>query len=137
MKQAVQEPGGCAAIRLQRRDYFLGNWLRHVQTSPFYFRLFRPQLVRYERLVHPVTLVAGTVGRIDGYLDHLPFSKSMSRWPTRQIFYSSSEGAVLPTTGATAAEVPAFVFCQTRISRRPCRARRARPRDAAIPLMST
>jgi glycosyltransferase involved in cell wall biosynthesis len=91
MQDAVRNPGDSVAFRLQRRDFFLGTWLRHVQTSPFYIRLFRPEAVRYERLVNPVTLVDGPVGAVGGYLDHYPFSKGMSHWLARHNSYSSLE----------------------------------------------
>jgi glycosyltransferase involved in cell wall biosynthesis len=80
-----------AAYRVQRRDFFRGTWLRHVQTSPFYIRLFRPEFVSYERLVNPVTLVDGPVGETTGFLDHYPFSKGVSHWLARHNSYSSFE----------------------------------------------
>jgi glycosyltransferase involved in cell wall biosynthesis len=91
LQEAVRDPGDKVAFRLQRRDFFLGTWLRHVQTSPFYIRLFRPEAVRYERLVNPVTLVDGPVGEVGGYLDHYPFSKGMTHWLARHNSYSSLE----------------------------------------------
>ena len=89
--EAVRDPGDKVAFRVQRRDFFGGTWLRHVQASPLYIRLFRPEAVRYERLVNPLTLVEGPVGQIDGYLDHYPFSKGTSHWLARHNSYSSLE----------------------------------------------
>ncbi len=89
--QAVRDAGNQVAFRVQRRDFFLGTWLRHVQASPLYIRLFRPEAVRYERLVNPVTLVEGPVGGVAGYLDHYPFSKGMTHWLARHNAYSSLE----------------------------------------------
>ncbi|MGA7316361.1 MAG: glycosyltransferase family 2 protein, partial [Silvibacterium sp.] len=74
---AAANPGDCVAFRVQRRDFFLGRWLKHVQTSPFYLRLFRPEKMHYERLVNPVSLPQGPVGQISGFLDHFPFSKGV------------------------------------------------------------
>jgi glycosyltransferase involved in cell wall biosynthesis len=91
MFAAVRTSGEHVAFRMQRRDFFLDTWLRHVQTSPYYIRLFRPEFVRYERLVNPVTLVDGPVGRIDGLLDHHPFSKGISHWLARHNSYSTLE----------------------------------------------
>lgn len=79
------------AFRVQRRDFFLGAWLKHVQTSPFYIRLFRPERIRYERLVNPVTLPDGPVGQVAGFLDHFPFSKGISHWLDRHNSYSTLE----------------------------------------------
>ncbi len=79
------------AFRLQRRDFFLGTWLKHVQTSPFYMRLFRPEKMRYERLVNPISIADGPVGEVSGYLDHYPFSKGIAHWIDRHNSYSTFE----------------------------------------------
>jgi len=88
---AVSAPGDKVAFRVQRRDFFMGTWLRHVQASPFYLRLFRPEKMRYERLVNPVSIPDGPVGQVPGYLDHFPFSKGVSHWLGRHNAYSSFE----------------------------------------------
>jgi glycosyltransferase involved in cell wall biosynthesis len=89
--QAVNLPDQSNAYRIQRRDFFMSTWLKHVQTTPYYVRLFRPQKVRYERLVNPVTIVDGLVGQLSGYLDHYPFSKGISHWLNRHNSYSTLE----------------------------------------------
>src|SRR5216683_7160414 len=89
--EAVHSPGANVAFRVQRRDFFLGRWLKHVQTSPFYMRLFRPEKMRYERLVNPVSIPDGPVGEVSGYLDHFPFSKGMWHWLDRHNSYSTLE----------------------------------------------
>ena len=91
VQTAVRDAGDKVAFRLQRRDFFLGTWLRHAQASPWYMRLFRPEKMRYERLVNPVPIPDGPVGYADGYLDHYPFSKGMSHWLARHNSYSSLE----------------------------------------------
>jgi glycosyltransferase involved in cell wall biosynthesis len=88
---AAAAPGGCVAFRVQRRDFFRGTWLKHVQASSFYLRLFRPEKMRYERLVNPVSLADGRVGQVPGYLDHFPFNKGISHWIARHNSYSSFE----------------------------------------------
>lgn len=93
MLRAVHARGQSVAYRVQRRDFFMGTWLKHVQTSPFYIRLFRPEFVRYERLVNPVTLVDGPVDQVDGLLDHHPFSKGITHWVNRHNSYSTLEAA--------------------------------------------
>lgn len=79
------------AFRVQRRDFFLGTWLKHVQTSPFYLRLFRPEKMRYERLVNPISIADGPVREVAGYLDHFPFSKGIGHWVDRHNSYSRFE----------------------------------------------
>ena len=89
--KAASDPADCVAFRMQRRDFYNGTWLKHVQTSPYYIRLFRPERVHYERLVNPVTKVDGKIADINGYLDHYPFSKGMSHWLARHNSYSTLE----------------------------------------------
>jgi glycosyltransferase involved in cell wall biosynthesis len=91
MEQAVASPGAHVAFRITRRDFFMGTWLKHAQNSPFYLRLFRPEKMRYERLVNPVSLADGPVGSVSGYLDHFPFSKGISQWLERHNAYSTLE----------------------------------------------
>jgi glycosyltransferase involved in cell wall biosynthesis len=91
VREAVQSPVPNVAFRIQRRDFFLGRWLKHVQGSPFYMRLFRPEKMRYERLVNPVSIPDGPVGELSGYLDHFPFSKGISHWWDRHNDYSTLE----------------------------------------------
>jgi len=91
VRKAIENPGEIVAFRVQRRDFFMDRWLKHVQASPFYLRLFRPGKMRYERLVNPVSIPDGPVGQISGYLDHFPFSKGISHWLDRHNSYSSFE----------------------------------------------
>jgi glycosyltransferase involved in cell wall biosynthesis len=91
--QAIASNSECGfvAYRIRRRDFFQGRKLRHVQTSPWYIRFFRPEFVHYERLVNPVTVVDGPVGDLRHPLDHYPFSKGLSHWIARHNTYSSLE----------------------------------------------
>jgi glycosyltransferase involved in cell wall biosynthesis len=91
MQTTVHTPGEAVAFQVERRDFLMGTWLRHVQVSAFYMRLFRPEKMRYERLVNPVSIPSGPVGRVRGYLDHFPFSKGISHWITRHNSYSTFE----------------------------------------------
>jgi glycosyltransferase involved in cell wall biosynthesis len=79
------------AYRVQRRDFFWGTWLKHAQATPFYTRLFRPERIRYERLVNPVCIADGPVGQLSCYLDHFPFKKGVTHWLDRHNSYSSFE----------------------------------------------
>lgn len=80
------------AFEIQRRDFaWNGQWLKHAQMSPYYLRLFRPNRMKYERLVNPVSIPDGTVGKINGYLDHYPFSKGLKFWWQRHLGYADME----------------------------------------------
>jgi glycosyltransferase involved in cell wall biosynthesis len=91
LQGAVQNPGHRVAFRFRRRDFWGQTWLKHVQLSPYYIRLFRPEKMRYERLANAVSIADGPVGELDGYLDHYPFSKGMTHWLNRHNSYSSLE----------------------------------------------
>lgn len=108
--QAVEDPRANVAFRVQRRDFLNGRWLQHVQTSPFYLRLFRPEKMRYERLVNPISVADGSVGEVSGYLDHLPFSKGIGHWIDRHNKYSAFEAQQIVENRAAhaAAGGPAF-----------------------------
>jgi glycosyltransferase involved in cell wall biosynthesis len=93
---AVRSPGDTAAFRIRRRDFFAdGTWLKHAQISPFYVRLFRPEKMRYERLVNPVSIVDGSIREIEGYLDHYPFSKGIGFWVERHLKYADLEARTI------------------------------------------
>ena len=83
------------AYRIRRRDYFNGRWLRYVQTTTWYIRFFRPEAIRYERLVNPVTIVNGLTGNLAGALDHFPFSKGIDQWIARHNDYSLKEAQTI------------------------------------------
>lgn len=85
------------AFRVQRRDFFMGTWLKHVQTSVFYLRLFRPEKMHYERLVNPISIADGPVDQVVGYLNHFPFSKGISHWIDRHNSYSRLEAQQIIT----------------------------------------
>lgn len=42
MLKAVQNNGPYVAFKVQRRDFFMGTWLKHVQMTAYYDRLFQP-----------------------------------------------------------------------------------------------
>jgi glycosyltransferase involved in cell wall biosynthesis len=87
----VERSADCVAFEVRRRDFFNDRWLKHVQVSPYYVRLFKPAYIRYERVVNPVTVVNGKTGRLEAFLDHHPFSKGISHWLARHNSYSSLE----------------------------------------------
>jgi glycosyltransferase involved in cell wall biosynthesis len=91
IRRAVQSPADKVAFRIRRRDFWGNRWLKHVQTSPYYLRLFRPEKMRYQRVINPVSIPDGPVSELAGYLNHYPFSKGMAHWLKRHNSYSSLE----------------------------------------------
>jgi glycosyltransferase involved in cell wall biosynthesis len=111
MRAAVGAPGEAVAFQVERRDFLMSTWLQHVQVSAFYMRLFRPEKMHYERLVNPVSIPSGPVGRLSGYLDHFPFSKGIAHWIERHNSYSTFEALQIITDGDAAdASVRAALF---------------------------
>ncbi|WP_454733018.1 MULTISPECIES: glycosyltransferase family 2 protein [Cupriavidus] len=100
-KEAIQAAGDIVVFRIQRRDFLLGTWLRHVQASPYYLRLLRPERVRYERLVNPVLIPDGLIGQLSGYLDHFPFSKGLDHWIAKHNSYSRLEAIQITKNKST------------------------------------
>ena len=91
VNDAVMSQKGYMAYRVRRRDFFQGKWLKHVQTTPYYLRLFKHEKFRYERLINPVSIANGPVGQLTGSLDHFPFSKGLGQWIDRHNLYSRLE----------------------------------------------
>lgn len=64
-----------AAYEMPRKFYFMGRWLRHGGCYPDrQLRLFRRGRARYgEDLVHESLGVDGSVGRLQGHLEHFSY----------------------------------------------------------------
>ena len=101
MVQSVLErvrsaPEATGAFRLRRRDYFMGRWLKHAQTTPLYIRVLRLGRTRFERDINEVVEVDGDIVDLpDAYFDHFPFSKGISHWVAKHNSYSSAEATIV------------------------------------------
>lgn len=94
LKSFNPENSQAVAYNILRRDFaWNGTWLKHAQISPYYLRLFRPEKMRYERLVNPVSLPDGPTANLEGFLDHYPFSKGFKFWIQRHLGYADLEAA--------------------------------------------
>ncbi len=83
---------GFAAFQVRRKDYFMGRWLKRSQLYPTWItRIFRPEKIRYERLVNPVAVVEGRTGQLQGHIVHYPFSHGTGHWFDRHNRYSGME----------------------------------------------
>jgi len=99
-----------AAFRIRRKDFFMGRWLKHAQLYPTWLvRLFRPDRIRYERLVNPVAVVDGPIGELGAHIIHYPFSHGVSHWIERHNRYSDMEAieAAKVRLGGDGAAAPA------------------------------
>lgn len=84
-------PESVVAVRIRRRDYLFGTWLKHAQISPWYLRLVRPERVKFEREVNEVLVPNGEVAELTEHFDHYPFSKGISHWIDKHNSYSTME----------------------------------------------
>jgi glycosyltransferase involved in cell wall biosynthesis len=109
-RRAVECAREQVAFRVRRRDFWGDRWLKHVVASSYFLRLFRPQKMRYERLVNPVSLPDGPVGELDGYLEHYPFSKGVSHWLARHNSYSTLEAQELGNRRRTVSHLLPALF---------------------------
>lgn len=83
---------GYAAFQVRRKDFFMGRWLKRSQLYPTWItRVFRPEKIRYERLVNPVAVVDGETGQLEGHIIHYPFSHGVGHWFDRHNKYAEME----------------------------------------------
>jgi len=74
-----------------RRNFFMGKWIRHAMPPGMIMRFFRPECVRFERLVNPVPVIDGTHGYLSEMFDHYNFSKGLTEWFDKHNRYSLFE----------------------------------------------
>lgn len=80
------------AYRMRRKDMFYGRWLRHSSMYPIWLtRLFRPEKIRWERLINPVAVVDGIEGTLNGHIIHHSFNKGLSAWIAKHNQYAMLE----------------------------------------------
>jgi len=87
------------AYRVRFRNMFMGRHIKHASLYPTWvLRFFRPEKVRWERLVNPVAVVDGPQGRLEGHFDHYSFNKGLAQWFAKHNLYSSDEARELIRT---------------------------------------
>lgn len=80
------------AFRLRYKNFFMGRWIRHCGIYPAWIlRFFRPEKVRWERLVNPVPVVNGPEDRLKGHFEHFSFKKGLNAWFDKHNRYSWHE----------------------------------------------
>jgi glycosyltransferase involved in cell wall biosynthesis len=81
-----------AAYRVRRKDMFMGRWLRHSGLYPTWLvRLFRPEVLTFERNINLRYIVRGTEGKLQGHMIHYSFEKGIEAWFDKHNRYSSLE----------------------------------------------
>ena len=83
-----------AALKLRRRNYFLGREMRYGGWYHYHTALFRRQGARYEGLVHERLQIPGSVGVLEADLRHAPF-QYIAQFVDRQNRYTSLQASEL------------------------------------------
>ena len=83
------------AFRMRRKDYFMGQWIKHSTLYPSWFiRFYRPACIHYEpRAVHEYPSVIGKVGQLDGHLKHQSFNKGIGDLLRKHVRYAELEAS--------------------------------------------
>ena len=101
-----------------RRNFFMGKWIRHAMPPGMIMRFFRPERIRFERLVNPVPKVDGPVGYLTRMFDHHNFSKGLTEWFDKHNKYSLFEAMEGRKLLAGPAPRLADLFASDRFTRR-------------------
>lgn len=83
------------AYRVHCRHMLMGRWLEFACGDPLIVRLFRPEKIRWERLVNPAAVVDGPVGTLRSHFEHYSFSKGFAEWLAKHNRYSDGEAREL------------------------------------------
>ena len=76
----------------KRRNMFMGKWLKHGGMYEVWIaRLWRPESIRWERLVNPIAIIDGEAGYLKEDFIHYFFSKGFEGWFERHNRYSIDE----------------------------------------------
>jgi glycosyltransferase involved in cell wall biosynthesis len=80
------------AFGVSRREMLWGRWIKRSSMYPVWIlRLFRPEKIRWERLVNPVAVVDGPVGHLKADIIHYSFGKGLAEWVAKHIHYAEFE----------------------------------------------
>ncbi len=74
-----------------RKNFFMGRWLKHAMPPGSIMRFFRPEKIRFERLVHPPPIIDGTHGYLEHCFLHNNSSKGLTDWIHKHNQYSLLE----------------------------------------------
>ncbi len=93
MKVAAMPDSPVNAFRMRRKDFFMGQWIKHSTLYPSWFiRFYKPDCIHYEpRTVHEYPTVSGKVGELQGHLMHQSFNKGISDWTRKHVQYAELE----------------------------------------------
>ncbi len=101
-----------------RKNFFMGQWIKHAMPPGMIMRFFKPKSIRFERLVNPTPVVNGPHGYLKHYFLHYNFSKGLTEWFDKHNKYSSLEAqeGIKLLKGSTISD--SSLFTRDAVSRR-------------------
>ena len=89
-----------SAFKLNRRNHYFGNWLRHGSQYPdTQLRLFRKDSAHFpNRHVHEKLVVEGSIGKLNNDMLHFPYL-NISQFLSKFDFYTRVEAGYLRHSG--------------------------------------
>ena len=96
IEELKKELVGCAddvtMMRMRRKDFFLGRWIKHSSSYPLWFgRVIKPKHVWVEREINEEYHTEGKITHLQQHINHYPFNKGFSSWLEKHNRYSSME----------------------------------------------
>lgn len=88
---AADESEKRVAFYCGRRNYFMGQWLKHAMPPGYIMRFFQPPKIRFARLANPTPTIDGPHGYLKNHFIHYNFSKGLAEWFERHNRYSTYE----------------------------------------------
>jgi glycosyltransferase involved in cell wall biosynthesis len=80
------------AYRLRYKNYFMDRWIKHCGIYPVWvLRFYRPEMVRWERIVNCTPVVQGSIGELKAHFHHYSFRKGLAAWVDKHNKYSTNE----------------------------------------------
>ncbi len=87
-----------AVFRMRRKDIFQGKWIKHSSVDAWFGRLFRPDLISFERVINTVCIAHGKDLKMNERLIHYAFEKGLSDWFAKHNHYSNVEAGIALTS---------------------------------------
>lgn len=80
------------AFRLRYKNFFMDRWIKHCGIYPVWvLRFYRPESVRWERIVNCTPVVDGSIGSLQAHFHHYSFRKGLASWVDKHNKYSTKE----------------------------------------------
>ena len=81
-------------FRMQRKDIFQGQWIKHSSVDAWFGRLWRPDSISFERLINTVCIAHGKELKLNERLIHYAFEKGLDDWFAKHNHYSRVEAEI-------------------------------------------